>query len=84
MSKPKGDLRFDRYRSQIRTRLDREDPLWGMSINYEDSHENPEWENSNKYQTVSFEKMMNRKPNEVYSKYAIRQAMNLNVPENKC
>lgn len=63
MSKPKGHLKFDRYREKIATRFDRADPHWGMTINYEDTHENPEWENSVDYKTVSFDKHLDRQMN---------------------
>lgn len=77
MSNPKGHIKFDKYRSQIKTRIDRADPNWGMTINYEDTHANPEWEDCPNYRTVSFEKMADRKINEVHSKYPLRQAMEL-------
>ena len=41
MSSPRGHIKFDRYRKQIKTRIDRSDPHWGMTINYEDTHNNP-------------------------------------------
>lgn len=42
MSSPKGHVRFGSYREKIATRLDRADPYWGMTINYQHT-QNPEW-----------------------------------------
>lgn len=75
MSSPKGHIRFDHYRDQIATRSDRADPHWGMTLNYEDAQV-PEWSSK----TIDLSQVSGRKPNEVFSKYAIRQNMELRVP----
>lgn len=79
MSKPKGHMNFSKFRDQITTRIDRSDPNWGMSLNYEDLHINPEFYNK---KSSSFLKMSARKPNEVKSRYPIRQNMSLMIPHN--
>jgi hypothetical protein len=34
MRSPKGELRFDLYRDEIKTRVDRSDPNWLQNLDY--------------------------------------------------
>ena len=79
MSNPRGYAKFDLFRDKIATRFDRVDPPWGMNLNYEDLYLNRKRDNRG----VAMKKMTERKPNEVYSKYPIRQNMSLDIPNNK-
>lgn len=79
MQSPRGHVRFDSFREKIAVRSDRSDPNWGMTLNYEHTHENPEWKNA---KTIRMEKISERRLNEVYSKYPIRQSMSLVTPVN--
>lgn len=77
MSNPKGHVKFDRYRDQIKMRSDRIDPYWSMTMDYDQVNYNPET-----LKTMDLDKVSPRKINEVYSKYPIRATMNLRVPQN--
>ena len=79
MSNPKGYAKFDLFRDKIATRFDRLDPNWGMNLNYEDLYLNRKKDNKG----VEMKKLTERKPNEVYSKYPIRQNMSFEVPKNR-
>lgn len=63
MSNPRGHIRFDRYRDQYKTRADRIDPYWGMTLEYEDSPSNPEEKKHRPPKTIDFDKTSDRKPN---------------------
>ena len=79
MSNPKGYAKFDLFRDKIATRFDRLDPNWGMNLNYEDLYINRKRQNRG----VELKKMTERKPNEVYNKYPIRQNMSFEAPKNR-
>ena len=78
MSKPKGYMKFDKFREQITTRIDRLDPNWGMTLSYDKSDTyNPE----DNHKLVHFSKTIDRQPNEVKNRYHIRQNMSLPTPQ---
>lgn len=68
MSKPKGFIEFDKYREMIATRLDRNDPNWHTKLLYY-----PQEESNNK--TIHFDQLLDRKPNDIHSKYPMRLSL---------
>ena len=74
MPKTKGEKRFYLYKDQIVTRHDRSDKNWHTFLGY-----NTEIERMNK--TINFDQTIDRKENEVHSKYPIRLSLSrpLNV-----
>lgn len=71
-------MRFDLNRDKITTRVDRADPHWVQNLEYL-----PEEEVSEQFKTISFDLTTDRKPNEVHSKYPIRQSLKPYIPLNK-
>lgn len=65
MSKAKGFMEIDKFREIIATRFDRNDPEWHTKLAYE-----PLEERSNR--TISFDQLLDRRPNDIHSKYPMR------------
>ena len=68
MAKPKGFVEFDKYREVIATRVDRNDPEWHTKLKYE-----PVKERNSK--TIHFDQLLDRRPNDIHSKYPIRLSL---------
>jgi len=64
-------LKFDRFRNKITTRLDRADPYWNLRMDTSNQ------EIQQKDKSYDFGAYSSRKINEVKSKYAFRQCMDL-------
>ena len=80
MRSPKGELRTNTFREQIKTRKDRADPHWMQTIQYERNYGSIDAKNN---ATIDFDQNLSRKINEVHSKYPIRQSMKPFVPMNR-
>lgn len=79
MKKAKGQVKIDLNRQQIKTRIDRSDQHWVQTLDY-----NPEdLTTLRDHNTLDFDLVSPRKPNEVYSTYPFRQCMEILPPKNK-
>ena len=80
MEKPKGDVKFDRYKDVIKSRHDRPDPQWHLSIESIDTEKMPI--KKQKLATIDIDRSLSRKANDIHSKYPIR--LSLEKITNKC
>lgn len=85
MRKPRGELRFNLFRNEIRTRVDRADPHWMQTLDYSpDIEMDASREKIKKISaTIDFNTHTNRKENFVHSSYPIRQSLKPCIPNNK-
>ena len=68
MPKTRGEKRFFLYRDQIRARQDRSDKNWHTFLEYDSQQ-------LRKTSAVDFNQTVNRKDNDIHSKYPIRLSM---------
>ena len=68
MAKPKVSIEFDQFKDKIATRFDRNDPQWYTRLQYEEIEES-------KSKTIAFDQLLDRKPNDIHSKYPIRLSL---------
>lgn len=77
---PRGEMRINSFREQIKTRKDRADPNWMQTIQYDPNYDGKD---PKRNQTIDYELTTNRQINEVHSKYPIRQSLKPYTPLNK-
>jgi hypothetical protein len=68
MPPPKGEKRFFLYRDQVRTRQDRNDRHWHTFLEYESDQ-------LRRTTAVDFNQTLNRRSNDIHSKYPIRLSL---------
>ena len=68
MPKTKGEKRFFLYKEMIANRHDRSDKNWHTFLEYE-------WKMPKKTSTIDFDQTLDRRDNDIHSKYPIRLSL---------
>ena len=78
MREPRGQVKFNLNKDKIKTRLDRSDPDWMQNLDYKPEN----LSTLRDHNTIDFDLLTSRKPNEVFSQYPFRQCIEPLPPTN--